>query len=66
MACRLVGAITNAGILLIEHLSTSFSEILIEIQTFSITKMHLKMSSVNFQSFCLDLNDFYVYTHQNK
>ena len=36
---------TNAGILLIEPLGIYFSEILIEIQTFSFKKMHLKMSS---------------------
>ena len=33
---------TNAGILLI---GTNFSEILIKIQNFSFTKMHLNMSS---------------------
>ena len=36
---------TNAGILLIGPLWTNFSEILIEIRTFSFKKMHLKMSS---------------------
>ena len=36
---------TNAGILLIWPLGTNFSEILIEIQTFSLKKMRLKMSS---------------------
>ena len=36
---------TNAGILLIGPLATNFSEILIGIQTFSIKKMHSKMSS---------------------
>ena len=35
---------TNAGILLIWALGTHFSEILIEINTFSFKKMHLKMS----------------------
>ena len=35
---------TNAGILLIGHLGTNFSEILIRIQTFSLKKIHLKMS----------------------
>ena len=34
---------TNAGILLIQTLGTNFSEILIEINTFSFKKMHLKM-----------------------
>ena len=33
---------TNAGILLIEPFGTNFSEILIEIETFSFRKMHLK------------------------
>ena len=36
---------TNDGILLIGPLGTNFSEILIEIHTFSFKKMHLKMSS---------------------
>ena len=31
---------TNAGILLIEHLETNFSEVAIEIQTFSFKKNH--------------------------
>ena len=31
---------TNAGILLIEPLGTNFNEILIEIHTFSLKKMH--------------------------
>ena len=42
---------TNAGILLIGHLGTNFSEILIEIQTFSFKKMHLKMSSAKWRPF---------------
>ena len=36
---------TNAAILLIEPLGTNFSEILIEMQTFSLKKIRLKMSS---------------------
>ena len=36
---------TNGGILFIEPLGTNFSEILIEIYTFSFTKMNLKMPS---------------------
>ena len=36
---------TNAGILLIGPTETNFSEILIEIQIFSIKEMQLKMSS---------------------
>ena len=47
---------TNAGILLIGASGTNFSEILIEIQTFSFKKMHLKMSSGNERPFCLGLN----------
>ena len=47
---------TNAGILLIRHLGTNFSDILIEIQTFSLKKMHLKMSSGKWRPFCFGLN----------
>ena len=36
---------TNTGILFIEPLGTNFSDIFIEIYTFSLKKMHLKMSS---------------------
>ena len=46
---------TNAGILLIGTLGTNFSEILIEIQTFSSKKIRLKMSSAKC-SFRLGLN----------
>ena len=44
---------TNAGILLIGPLGTSFSENSIEIHTFSFNKMHLKMSSAKWHPFCL-------------
>ena len=47
---------TNAGILFIGTLGTNFSEILIEIHTFSFRKMHLKMSSGRWRPFCLCLN----------
>ena len=47
---------TNAGILLIGPLGTNFNEILIEIHTFSFTKIHLKMSSAKWRPFCLGLN----------
>ena len=47
---------TNAGILLFEPLGTNFSEIVIEIQTFSLKKIRLKMSSAKRQPFCLGLN----------
>ena len=47
---------SNAGILLIRTLGTNFSEIVIEIQTFSLKKMRLKMSSGKWRPFCLGLN----------
>ena len=47
---------TNAGILLTEPLVTNFSEILIKIQTFSLTKICLKMSSAKCCPFCLSLD----------
>ena len=46
---------TNAGILLIGPLGTNFSENLIEILTFSFTKMRLKVSA-KWRPFCLCLN----------
>ena len=46
---------TNAGILLIGPLGRNVSEILIAIYTFSLKKMHLKMSG-KWQPFCLGLN----------
>ena len=47
---------TNAGILFIKPLKSNFGEILIEIHTFSLSKMHLKMLSANLLPFCLGLN----------
>ena len=47
---------TNAGKLLIGPLGTNFSEILIEIYTFSFKRMHLKMPSAKWRPFCLGLN----------
>ena len=47
---------TNAGILLIGRLGTNFSEILIEIYTFSFKKMHMNMSSGKWRPFCLGLH----------
>ena len=47
---------TNAGLLLIRHLETIFSEILIGIQTFSFKKIYLKMSSAKWRPFCPGLN----------
>ena len=47
---------TNAGILLIRTLGTNFSENLIEILTFSFTKIRLNVSSAKRRPFCLGLN----------
>ena len=47
---------TNAGILLIRPLGTNFNEMLIEILTFSLMKMRLKVSSAKWRPFCLGLN----------
>ena len=47
---------TNAGILSIGPPGTNFSEMLIEIHTFSFKKIHLKMSSGKWRPFCLGLN----------
>ena len=57
---------TNAGILLIGPLGTNFSEILIRIQTFSFTKMHLKMLSAKWRPFCLGLNVFRKHVAPNR
>ena len=56
---------TNVGILLIRPLGRSFSEMLIEIHTFSIKKIHLKMSG-KWRPFCLGLNVLNVYQVKNK
>ena len=48
---------TNARILLIGTLGTTFSEILSKIHTFSFKKIHLKMSSGKCRPFCLGLNE---------
>ena len=47
---------TNAGVLSIGPLVINFSEILMEIQTFSLKKMHLKMLSVKWRPSCLSIN----------
>ena len=47
---------TNAGILSIGPLRTNFTEMLIEILTFSFKKICLKVSSVKCRPFCLGLN----------
>ena len=46
----------NAGILLIWTLETNFSEILSEIDTFSVEIMRLKMASAKWRPFWLGLN----------
>ena len=56
---------TNAGILLIGPLGTNVSESSIGIQTFSLKKMHLNMSSAKWRPFCLGLNvltDMYLWS----
>ena len=45
MACRQAIIWTNAGILLIGPLGTNFKEILIKIQNFLFTEIHMKISS---------------------
>ena len=47
---------TSAGLLLTWPLGTNFSEMLFEIQTFSFTKMNVKMSSAKWRPFCLGVN----------
>ena len=47
---------TNDGLLLLGPLGTNFSEIVIEILTFSFKKMRLKVSSAKRRPFCLGLN----------
>ena len=56
MAWRQAITWTNADILSIGPLETSFSEIRIKIQNFSFTKMHLKISSGKWRPFCFSLN----------
>ena len=51
---------TNARILIIRNLGTNYSEFLGEIHTFSLKKMHLKMSSGKWRPSCPGLN---VLTH---
>ena len=52
---------TSDGIFSIWTLGTNFSEILREIQTFSLRKVHLKMSSVKCCPFYLGLKDAFIY-----
>ena len=48
--------LANAGLLSIRHLKTNFNEILTEIQTFWLPKMHLKVLSAQGKPFCLGRN----------
>ena len=60
---------TNGGILLIGPLGTNFNEILIEIYTFSLKKMHLKILPGKRWPFCLSLNELkliYLYFFVDK
>ena len=57
---------TNTGILLSGSLGTNFSEILIEIHTFSFKKMQLKMLSAEQWPFCLRLNVLMLLPEYNK
>ena len=52
MAWRRIRIWTSAGLLSIEPLGTNIIVILIKIQNFSFTKMHLKISSAKWQPFC--------------
>ena len=52
MACRQAITWANTGLLSIGILGRNFSEILIKIQNFSFTKMHLKISSAKWRPFC--------------
>ena len=59
MACRLFGAKPQPEPMMtycqLNHRS-NFSEILFAIQTFSLNKMHFKLSSAKWRPFCLGLN----------
>ena len=48
---------TSAGLLFIGNLGTNFSEILIEIHTFSFKKIRLKTSSAKWRPCCVGLNE---------
>ena len=50
---------TRVGLLLIGSLGTNFRDILIEMHAFSCKKMHLKIPSGKWQSFCLALNELH-------
>ena len=52
IACHMSGAKASSDLLLIGPLETSFNEIRIKIQRFSLIKMHLEMSSAKWRPFC--------------
>ena len=56
---------TNDGIALIGPSGTHFSEILIEIHSFSFQKIYLKISSAKWRLFCLGLNVFQRFKWQS-
>ena len=47
---------SDNGLSPIRSLGTNFSEILSEVDTFSFTKLHLKVSSAKWRQFCLNLS----------
>ena len=55
---------TNADLLPIRPIGTNFSEIRIDMQNFSFTKMHLKMSSGKWQPFCPGGDGFRLLCYQ--
>ena len=57
---------TNDGLLLIGPLGTNFSEIVIEILTFSSKKMRLEVLSAKWRPFCLGLNVLTQLCYQRK
>ena len=56
MVCHQAIIWTDVGILLIGPLGTNFSEIVIKIHTTSSKKMHMKMWSAKWRTFCLSLS----------
>ena len=65
MACRLLGAKPLSEPMLAWNIvNWTFNEILIGIQTFSFTKMHLKMASEKWRLFRLSLNVLTLYVQQ--
>ena len=56
---------SNADLLLTGPLGTNFNAIWVKILTFSFKKMHLKMSSAKWRSFCFGLNVLTTYIRYN-